>query len=319
MNEKFSLAPFFLAGMILLLRLAAPPDSRASSGDAAKGREIFASRCTVCHTIGGGEKIGPDLKGVAGSRSETWLKKFISNPDHLIKSGDPEANRLLKEFKGLEMPTLGLSPAQVGDVIAYFKSSVPPSRAQAPPPAPPSVAAAPAPAPLAPAQTPVRGPRPARPPAPPAAALPPGSAEAGQRLFVGSIPFQKGGPPCASCHDAAVLPFPGGGTLGPDLTGAFAKLGAKGMKSILGTLSSPTMKPVFHGRALTPQEKDDLEAFLQNAGVRSLIGRTMQIGLSALGGLLILVLAVWLFGRNRPGTGPGSPVERSAGEGGAER
>jgi mono/diheme cytochrome c family protein len=319
MNEKFSFAPFLLAGMILLLRLAAPPDSRASSGDAAKGREIFASRCTVCHTIGGGKKVGPDLKGIAGLRSESWLKKFISNPDHLIKSGDPEANRLLKEFQGLEMPTLGLSREQVGDVIAYFKSSVPPSRAQAPPPAPASVAAAPAPAPPAPAQTPARSPQPAQPPTPPAAVLPPGSAVAGQRLFVGSVPFQKEGPSCASCHDAAVLPFPGGGTLGPDLTGAFAKLGTKGMKFILGTLSSPTMKPLFDGRALSREEKDDLEAFLQNAGVQSLIGRTMQIGLSALGGLLILVLAIWLLGQNRPGTGPGSPVERSAGEGGAKR
>jgi mono/diheme cytochrome c family protein len=316
MGEKFSSSAFLLPGAVLLLLLTASPGLGVSSGDPAKGKAIFDSQCSVCHTIGGGNKLGPDLKGVTGLRSEVWLKDFISNPDHMIKSGDPAAKTLLEEFHGLEMPALGLSPEQVGDVIAYLQSTARLSgRPAAPLRAPASVAPAPAAWVKAPAS--VQSTQPV-PPAAPAAAPLSGSPEAGRQLFTGLTPFQKGGPACGSCHDAAILSFPGGGTLGPDLTGAFAKFKAAGLKSILGTLPFPTMKPVFDGRPLSLQEQDDLGAFLQNAGGQSLIGRTLEVGLSALGGLLVLVLAVWLLWQNRLGTVRRSLVERAERSRGAE-
>jgi mono/diheme cytochrome c family protein len=318
MDDKFSPEAFLLPGAVLLLLLTAPHVWGASSGDAVKGKTIFDSQCSVCHTVGGGIKLGPDLKGVTGLRSEGWLKDFISNPDHMIKSGDPAANRLLKEFHGLEMPTLGLSAEQVGDIIAYFQSTAPPSRDQAaapPKPAPVS----PAPAPGARALAPAKSAQPVPSAAPPAAAPFSKSPEAGRQLFTGFTSFQKGGPACGSCHDAAILSFPGGGTLGPDLTGAFAKFGPAGLKSILGTLSFPTMKPVFDGRPLSLQEQDELEAFLQNAGVQSLISRTMEVGLSAMGGLLILVIAVWLLWQNRLGPVRRSLVDKAERSGRTER
>jgi mono/diheme cytochrome c family protein len=311
MNEKFHPSLFLFPGIVLLLLLTASPGLGASAGDASKGKAIFDSQCAVCHTIGGGIKVGPDLKGVTGLRTEAWLRDFISNPDHLIKSGDPAANSLFKEFHGLEMPNLGLSREQVEDVIAILRSTGSPSRGQASPP-PPGTPPSPSPAPGGQAPAPV-------PSAPSAAAQLPGSLEAGSRLFTGVTPFQRGGPACASCHDAAILSFPGGGTLGPDLSGAFAKFGAAGLKSVLGNISLPIMKPAFDGRPLSPQEQDDLGTFLQNAGGQLLIGRTMEIGLSGLGGLLVLVLGVWLFGPNRLGPVRRSLMERGERSRGAER
>src|SRR5262249_10341806 len=32
--------------------------------DAAKGKMAFESKCVLCHSMGGGKKIGPDLQGV---------------------------------------------------------------------------------------------------------------------------------------------------------------------------------------------------------------------------------------------------------------
>ena len=317
MDEKLSPRSFFVPGAFLLLLVSASPDSGAASGDAAKGKAIFDLQCSVCHTIGGGTKLGPDLKGVTGLRSEAWLRDFISNPDHMIKSGDPVAKSLLKQFNGLEMPSLGLSPEQVGEIIAYFKSTASPSRGQAaPPPTPAPVSPSPAPRTKPPAL--VQSAQPVPSAAPPAATPFSRSPDSGRQLFTGLTPFQKGGPACGCCHDAAILSFPGGGTLGPDLPGAFAKFGAAGLKSILGTLSFPTMKPLFDGRPLSLQEQDDLGAFLQNAGVRSLISRTVEVFLSALGGLLILVLAVWLLWQNRLGAVRRSLVERAERSRGAE-
>ncbi len=305
MDKRGRIGVILLLGIPWLL-LAYPAELR--SEDAAKGKETFDTVCAACHTIGGGVKVGPDLKDITGQRSATWLTDFISNPDKVIKSGDPVANSLLKKFNGLEMPTLGLLPEQVSDVLAYLKSTAAPTKAQAPPvkAATPSPAQAPAPASAqAPQPVPVQAPPPeaqapaAQAPAPPAAALPTGSAETGEQLFSGLIPFQKGGPPCISCHDVARLPCPGGGSLGPDLTGAFAKFGAAGMSSTLATLPFPTMRPLFANHPLTPEEQQNLAAFLQKAGVESLVGRGVQIGMAGLGGLIILIILFWIVWQNR--------------------
>lgn len=78
-----------------------------------------------------------------------------------------------------------------------------------------------------------------------------GSAEAGARLFSGQTRFAGGGPSCASCHPIAGLPFPGGGTMGPDLTDISPRIGPEALGVVLATLFFPTMNPVFAGRLLT--------------------------------------------------------------------
>src|SRR5690348_11906856 len=57
----------------------------------------------------------------------------------------------------------------------------------------------------------------------------PASVAAGRALFVGDQPFTNGGPACIACHSVATLPFPHGGTVGPDLTHVSAKLGPEGL------------------------------------------------------------------------------------------
>ncbi len=99
----------------------------------------------------------------------------------------------------------------------------------------------------------------------PAGQPPAGSADAGAKLFSGVTRFANGGPPCASCHTAAGIPFPNGGTLGPDLTTASARFGPEAMQMFVSTLFFPTMNPVFQGRLLTPAEQSDLLAFFDRS------------------------------------------------------
>ena len=73
----------------------------------------------------------------------------------------------------------------------------------------------------------------------------PGSASAGRTLFLGTVRFKNGGPACSACHSVASLPFPRGGTMGPDLTKAYSKLGPQGLNSALETLFFPAMTPLF--------------------------------------------------------------------------
>ncbi len=123
-----------------------------------------------------------------------------------------------------------------------------------------------------------------------------GDPAAGRQLFDGQKRLAGGGPPCGACHDAGDLPFPHGGSLGLNLTGAYAKYGAAGLQTILATLFFPTMAPVFAIRPLTPSEASDLEAFFQAAGrERPAAALEGTFFLMALGGLLVLLAIAWAW------------------------
>jgi protein SCO1/2 len=86
-----------------------------------KGAYLFATRCAACHTIGNGDKIGPDLLGVTSVRDLNWLRRTISEPDKLIAEKDPIATALFKQYKEVQMPRLGLAEADVNVLIDFMK------------------------------------------------------------------------------------------------------------------------------------------------------------------------------------------------------
>jgi len=87
-----------------------------------KGQYLFATRCAACHTIGNGDKVGPDLLGVTNVRDRAWLGRIISEPDKLIAEKDPIAIALFKKYKEIPMPRLNLPEADVDTLIEYMKT-----------------------------------------------------------------------------------------------------------------------------------------------------------------------------------------------------
>ncbi len=85
-----------------------------------RGEYTFRNHCAACHTIGGGDRIGPDLKGVAASRDRQWLRRIIATPDALVAADDPIARALLEKFNGVRMPNLGLALQDADVLIAYI-------------------------------------------------------------------------------------------------------------------------------------------------------------------------------------------------------
>src|SRR5256885_545984 len=49
-----------------------------------KGEYFFQSQCSVCHSIGQGDKMGPDLAGVTARRDRSWLVRYITAPDKML-------------------------------------------------------------------------------------------------------------------------------------------------------------------------------------------------------------------------------------------
>jgi cytochrome c2 len=237
---------------------------------ADEGSTVFSSKCSACHTIGKGKLVGPDLKGITNVQSHEWLEKWISSPSTVIKSGDPTAANLVKQYP-MQMPDLGLSQSDVDAVIAYIAQQSGGAAAGSA-----SAAAA----------------------AAPAVKYPTGDAESGRELFVGNRRLQNGGPPCMSCHSISGIGALGGGTLGPDLTNAFKDLGGEsGVESFLSTTPTPTMSAVWSKHPLTPQEIANLTAFIKEGAVTqrppAVLGQLIVLAIIGAIVLVIIFAAYW--------------------------
>ncbi|HJV37013.1 cytochrome c [Geomonas sp.] len=242
------------ASLVLLLLLATVGISRADAG-----KELFDKQCASCHSIGGGDGGGPDLKGVGARRPAAWLVRVIVEPDKLTAEKDPTQAELVKKF-GMEMPNLGVSADDAKKIVAFLGGKAAPAGGDKPATAASGTAqgqAAPGEAASAAA--------PAEPPK--EVVVTPVLVAAGRDLFNGKVRFANGGAPCVSCHG---LTYPGvtGGALAADLTDLYKKMGENGVRGVLKTLAFPVMKKAYADRPLTEQETTALIALFKDASAK---------------------------------------------------
>lgn len=84
--------------IITYIRSQETKSSAQAAGDAAHGKELFFGdgNCSLCHMVSGkGGRLGPDLTGVAGSRTHEAIIDSIRNPSRRLAWGLTEAT---KEF-----------------------------------------------------------------------------------------------------------------------------------------------------------------------------------------------------------------------------
>ncbi len=226
---------YILLLLILVIFFSAP-------AWADSGKELFEKECAGCHTIGGGDSGGPDLKGVAGRRSAAWLERVIVEPDKLTADRDPIQSGLVKQYGG-EMPNLGMSRKDAKKIIAFLQDVSPvPSSSGAAPPSEPS-------------------------PNPMETVVTPGLVARGKALFTGGIPFANGGAPCTACHGFGVAGVPGG-TLAVDLSARTEAAGERGFRGVLKSLNFPIMRKIYADKPLTDEEITALVVFAKDAVAR---------------------------------------------------
>ncbi|MFW5875292.1 MAG: cytochrome D1 domain-containing protein [Myxococcota bacterium] len=112
------------AGTLLLVLGCEDDDpgegAEASAEDIAAGKAIYEEKCTSCHTIGEGKRIGPDLKGVHERRDSDWLVRWMKDPMGMSQT-DPIGQELLEEFDNTPMPPPGLDVPEIKQVLAYVE------------------------------------------------------------------------------------------------------------------------------------------------------------------------------------------------------
>ena len=86
-----------------------------------RGKYLFGRDCLACHTIGHGDKVGPDLLGVTRVRDHQWLVQMVQSPEKLLNGSDPIATALLKKYNGVRMPHMWLSDGEVQLVIDFME------------------------------------------------------------------------------------------------------------------------------------------------------------------------------------------------------
>jgi cytochrome c len=75
-----------IAGTLMLVAFGGPA---FAAGDAAKGKELFTTKCAICHQVGPGAKtlVGPELNGIVGRKAAS-VADFPSYSAGMKKLGD---------------------------------------------------------------------------------------------------------------------------------------------------------------------------------------------------------------------------------------
>ncbi|HEY2820250.1 MAG TPA: c-type cytochrome [Candidatus Acidoferrum sp.] len=124
MNRNFmvlGVAILAVAGAVYAQDPDAKPATKKAAGSganaaaAARGKEVFEKKCTVCHYADSdAKKIGPGLKGIGKRGTFTVNNNKVT--DESLKTWIENGDTLMPPFKEV------LEPAQIKDVVAYVKT-----------------------------------------------------------------------------------------------------------------------------------------------------------------------------------------------------
>jgi len=240
-----------------------------------KGTALYQKVCFACHTIGGGKKIGPDLKGVTSRQDPNWLVRWIQEPDKVLAEGDSHATQLMQKHDNFPMPNYAISEAQAKEILGYIATKSGNSDPFA-------------------TKTATK----------PWEERPNGEIPdpvIGKELFLGQKSLENGGPACITCHKNTEIGSLGGGTLGPDLTKVHSRYGGDiGLTSVLQSTPFVTMQGVFLKQPLSEPEAVHLNAYFASTANReeqpvNLWFIVIGIGIGFLGFVVcyILIHLIW--------------------------
>ena len=98
---------------------AAEPEPSTLPG-AERGAALFEERCAECHTVGGGDRRGPDLARAALRRNPAWVRAMVASPDSMFEA-DSVAQWVL-EVHGIEPEQATMENPDLGALVTFLRS-----------------------------------------------------------------------------------------------------------------------------------------------------------------------------------------------------
>lgn len=97
-------------------------DDDADDGDAEAGRAIWQSQCAMCHSLDGGEAIGPTWQGIWMHEVTLEDGTTVTVDEAYITESIREPNaKIVEGFSGV-MPRFDLSDDEIANVIAFIQT-----------------------------------------------------------------------------------------------------------------------------------------------------------------------------------------------------
>ncbi len=93
----------------------------SGNAQSVEGKKIFTGNCQVCHSVGAGDVVGPDLAGVTERREAGWIKSFVTNSQKMVKEGDATAVEVFKKYNSIPMPPHNFSDDELNSLISYLE------------------------------------------------------------------------------------------------------------------------------------------------------------------------------------------------------
>ena len=69
-----------------------------------EAEQLFKTKCGICHTVGKGKLVGPDLAGAHERHPHEWLLNFIRSSQKMVTGGDSAAVALFEQNNKVVMP-----------------------------------------------------------------------------------------------------------------------------------------------------------------------------------------------------------------------
>jgi mono/diheme cytochrome c family protein len=85
----------------------------------AHGQLLFQTNCSGCHNFRH-DGIGPNLSGITGTDSISWLKEFIRSPKAMLDSGNDRAKKLLANYHSVMPSFTTLKDEEIDQLIAFL-------------------------------------------------------------------------------------------------------------------------------------------------------------------------------------------------------
>jgi len=212
--------------------------SSTVTAEAQEASTLFNEKCSGCHSIGGGNLVGPDLADSAKWKTEDLRSAIKRMEENTGPLPDAEVSALvdfLKNSKAAKKTeTSGQSESKTSPEKPVYdgkgtsqETIAPATEANA------SVS-----------QKPLL--------------VEPGSIEKGRRLFNGELAFKNGGSSCIACHSI----HGNGGNLAPDLATVAQKMPPAALISACEKTPYKVMKAAYREHPVVHQEAVDLTAYL---------------------------------------------------------